>query len=38
MDVIFNELALNEFHDTVSYYELEVSGLGANFKKEITFI
>jgi hypothetical protein len=36
--VIFNELALNEFHDTVSYYELEVSGLGANFKKEITFI
>ncbi len=35
MDVIFNELALKEFNDAVSYYELEVSGLGGNFRKEI---
>lgn len=35
MDVIFNELALEEFNDAVSYYELEISGLGAAFREEI---
>jgi plasmid stabilization system protein ParE len=35
MDVIFNELALEEFNDAISYYELEVSGLGTTFSEEI---
>lgn len=35
MDVIFNELALEEFNDAVSYYELEVSGLGLLLGKKL---
>lgn len=35
MKVIFNELAVEELEDAVSYYELEVKGLGGRFKEEV---
>lgn len=35
MKVIFARLAKLELDDAVVYYELEHSGLGANFKKEV---
>lgn len=35
MKIFFDELAKKEFDDAVDYYELEISGLGQNFKNEI---
>jgi hypothetical protein len=35
MKVIFAKLAKLELDDAVAYYELEHSGLGINFKKEV---
>ncbi|MCP4130992.1 MAG: type II toxin-antitoxin system RelE/ParE family toxin [bacterium] len=35
MNIIFDEIAQNELHDTIVFYELEVSGLGEKFREEI---
>jgi plasmid stabilization system protein ParE len=35
MKIIFSSLARMELEDAIAYYELEHSGLGINFKKEI---
>jgi len=35
MQIIFNELARDELNDAVDFYNLELSGLGNNFKEEI---
>jgi plasmid stabilization system protein ParE len=35
MHAVFNELALAELNDTVTYYELELEALGKRFRKEI---
>ena len=35
MNVIFTELALTELSETYQYYELEFSGLGVRFKREV---
>lgn len=35
MEIIFNELAGDELKDAVDFYNLELSGLGDNFKDEI---
>ena len=35
MNVIFDDLATEEFNDAVEYYEFEVEGLGKRFKEEI---
>lgn len=35
MQVLFSELALKELDDATTYYELEYSGLGSNFRAEI---
>lgn len=35
MNVIFDDLANEEFNDAVEYYEFQVEGLGKRFKEEI---
>lgn len=35
MKVVFSKLANLELEDAIAYYELELSGLGINFKKEV---
>ena len=35
MEILFDELARQELDDAVEYYELEVPGLGARFRKEV---
>lgn len=35
MKVLFTELAAKEFRESQSFYEIEVQGLGNEFKKEI---
>jgi plasmid stabilization system protein ParE len=35
MEVLFSEFALKELDDASTYYELEYSGLGSNFREEI---
>lgn len=35
MNVVFSNFAKLELEDAIAYYELEHSGLGINFKKEI---
>ena len=35
MKVVFSKLAKLELEDAIAYYELELSGLGINFKKEV---
>lgn len=35
MEVLFSEFALKELDDATTYYELEYSGLGSNFRAEI---
>jgi hypothetical protein len=35
MKIIFSSLAKLELEDAIAYYELELRGLGINFKEEI---
>ena len=35
MEVLISEFALKELDDATTYYELEYSGLGSNFRAEI---
>lgn len=35
MKIIFDDLAAEEFKDAIEYYELQVQGLGKNFREEI---
>ncbi len=35
MHVVFNELARDELNDAIALYELEVKGLGVQFRQEI---
>ncbi|RLC00321.1 MAG: type II toxin-antitoxin system RelE/ParE family toxin [Deltaproteobacteria bacterium] len=35
MNIIFNELARDEFNDAVAYYELKTPGLGKRFRGEV---
>ncbi len=36
MKIVFAKLAKLELEDAIAYYELEYSGLGINFKNEVT--
>jgi plasmid stabilization system protein ParE len=35
MRIIFDDLAREEYNDTIEYYEIEIKGLGRRFKDEI---
>ena len=35
MNVVFNLLAINELNDSIDFYDLEVKGLGKQFKNEV---
>ncbi len=35
MNVIFDDLANEEFNDAVEYYEFQIKGLGKRFKEEM---
>jgi plasmid stabilization system protein ParE len=35
MNVIFNEMARDEFNDAAEYYELRAEGLGERFRNEV---